>query len=405
MQCFKLPKYVCNNLLSAAINFLWSGNGRERSIHWTNKETILREKCLGGLGLRNPELFNAALLMKQAWRILTKPNLLWCKLLKARYFRHTDFLNASLGYSPSHAWRSLWSVKDILKEGLYFNETEGRYEWTTSSSGEFSCKSAYELIFKKKTSDIVGESSDSSRLTHFWRKLWCLKLPNKVKFFIWRLFHNGLPDAMNLIKRGCVVDKGCKLCGFETETVMHVVKDCWWCKVIWDELDIDPSVLNVPYEFPADWLWHCAQELDLRKKGEMREMGFAIIVKNENVYQNIFAGWESNFQSSRDAEGMALWRAMKLAESQRVDEAVFFSDCLEVIEAVMKGKVTENSGGGWVEGCFTLLESHRHWSLEHVFRHDNKEADKLANWARTEHWEWKLTDSIPWIFRDIRDQG
>ncbi|KAL9662750.1 hypothetical protein QQ045_027584 [Rhodiola kirilowii] len=297
--------------------------------------------------------------------------------------------------------------------------------------------------------------------------------------YIWRFFHNGLPDAMNLIKRGCVVDKGCKLCGFETETVMHVVKDCWWCKVIWDELDIDPSVLNVSYEFPADWLWHCAQELDLRKFSllvcicwllwfninatvhgkqglsqkeivikaksliadcekwlngknrilegmwkynqtregitmyycdgsfdrRVREMGFAIIVKNENVYQNIFAGWESNFQSSRDAEGMALWRAMKLAESQRVDEAVFFSDCLEAIEAVMKGKATENSGGGWVEGCFTLLESHRHWSLEHVFRHDNKMADKLANWARTEHWEWKLTDSIPWIFRDIRDQG
>ncbi|KAL9677611.1 hypothetical protein QQ045_005844 [Rhodiola kirilowii] len=65
MQCYKMPKYLCEYLLSSAVRFLWSGDEKGNSIHWVRKEIILKEKASGGLGIREPELFNLALLMKQ----------------------------------------------------------------------------------------------------------------------------------------------------------------------------------------------------------------------------------------------------------------------------------------------------------------------------------------------------
>ena len=61
----------------------------------------------GGLGFRDIELFNLALLAHQVWRILQTLELLSGKILISVYFPNIDIMQATLGSSPSHAWRSL----------------------------------------------------------------------------------------------------------------------------------------------------------------------------------------------------------------------------------------------------------------------------------------------------------
>lgn len=69
------------------------------------------------MGFRDMEAFSLALLAKQGWRLLNNPESLLHKMLKARYFPRSFFLDAKVGFQPSYAWRSLLKGRDVLNEG------------------------------------------------------------------------------------------------------------------------------------------------------------------------------------------------------------------------------------------------------------------------------------------------
>jgi hypothetical protein len=62
---------------------------------------MTQPKFAGGLGFRDIELFNIALLARQAWRLLMTPDFLSARILKAIYYPNGDILTASLGPHPS----------------------------------------------------------------------------------------------------------------------------------------------------------------------------------------------------------------------------------------------------------------------------------------------------------------
>jgi hypothetical protein len=72
---------------------------------------------LGGFGFRDIELFNLALLAKQAWRLVQDPSSLSPLILKAVYFSNCDFLEADLGASPSKIWRAILDGREVLQQG------------------------------------------------------------------------------------------------------------------------------------------------------------------------------------------------------------------------------------------------------------------------------------------------
>lgn len=53
------------------------------------------------MGFRDFTHFNKALLAKQVWRIIENPESLVARLLKARYFKHMDIMDAPIGNNPS----------------------------------------------------------------------------------------------------------------------------------------------------------------------------------------------------------------------------------------------------------------------------------------------------------------
>lgn len=76
------------------------------------------KKSEGGLGFRKLHEFNVALLGKQAWRLITRPESMVSKVYKARYYPTGNFLSAELGSNPSYVWRSILESQNLLKNGV-----------------------------------------------------------------------------------------------------------------------------------------------------------------------------------------------------------------------------------------------------------------------------------------------
>lgn len=120
MSCFKIPDSICQNLESMMSNFWWGNDVHSKNMHWINWQTLCRPKSKGGLGFRSLSQFNEALLGKQGWRLLQKPDSLVARVLGGRYFPHCSFMDATLGHLPSYTWRCIFQSRWILENGAYW---------------------------------------------------------------------------------------------------------------------------------------------------------------------------------------------------------------------------------------------------------------------------------------------
>lgn len=78
------------------------------------------------MGFRRLEAFNKALLAKQIWRIMENPGSLVARVLKARYFKHQDVMQANLGSNPSYIWRSFMWSRELLNKGITWRVGNGQ---------------------------------------------------------------------------------------------------------------------------------------------------------------------------------------------------------------------------------------------------------------------------------------
>jgi hypothetical protein len=101
MALFKLPRGLYQHITSLIRKFWWGSKKGERKTAWVSWDDMSMPKYKGGMGFRDIELFNLALLARQVWRILVESNSLSARILKAVYFPPSDILHASLGRSPS----------------------------------------------------------------------------------------------------------------------------------------------------------------------------------------------------------------------------------------------------------------------------------------------------------------
>ncbi|XP_058784295.1 uncharacterized protein LOC131659071 [Vicia villosa] len=82
---FLAPTKVLNEIRSIQSSFLWNGSEDKRTIHWVRWDTVCKERDEGGLGVKNVEVVNLALLSKWKWRILTDEEAVWRGILISRY--------------------------------------------------------------------------------------------------------------------------------------------------------------------------------------------------------------------------------------------------------------------------------------------------------------------------------
>lgn len=99
---------------------------KRRKMHWHSWSELSRSKLKGGMGSRDLQEFNLAMLGKQGWRLLTNPTSLCARVLKGKYFPHGDFMSARQEKNSSHTWRAILSDREALKRGLIKRVGGGR---------------------------------------------------------------------------------------------------------------------------------------------------------------------------------------------------------------------------------------------------------------------------------------
>jgi hypothetical protein len=105
--------------------FWWAQQENENKTHWLSWEKLTRSKKDGGLGSRDLYGFNLAMLAKQGWRMLTNPDSLCARVLKAKYFPNCSILKAETMPGISYTWRSILKGVKLLKEGVVWRVGDG----------------------------------------------------------------------------------------------------------------------------------------------------------------------------------------------------------------------------------------------------------------------------------------
>ena len=366
MSCFKLPKGLCEHINGIVRSFWWGSKEGKRKPCWVAWDEMIKPKNWGGLGFRDIELFNLALLARQAWRILNDANSLSARILKAVYYPEAEFLDADVGSSPSRMWRAISEGKDALVQGLirrigteettniwsmnwlprdgqfrpltctradapqmvkelvdpltltwdhdklqrFFTPLDAEvissiplttrrqddfWAWHYEKTGVFSVKSAYRMLVQKKENLIAWlehtpSTSDIRANEKEWTAIWQLKVPSKIKVFLWRLARHSIPTADVLHRRHIAPHAACLVCGVP-DSWKHSLLECNLAKCVWALMNEETveHICNVEEHNAKAWLAEIISSLPKEESRRVVVTMWAVWhAKWKAVYENIF---------------------------------------------------------------------------------------------------------------------
>lgn len=113
------------------------------------------------------------------------------------------------------------------------NDKDTRF-WRFEKKGSYPVKTGYWTSFKTNeyTSRANSEAS-SSQKDPFWKTLWGLNIPKKVKIFIWKAAHDIIASEVNLVQHHVPGNRKCVLCGFFWYDTAHTLFFCQVSKAAW----------------------------------------------------------------------------------------------------------------------------------------------------------------------------
>ncbi|XP_043806632.1 uncharacterized protein LOC122721785 [Manihot esculenta] len=300
---------------------------------------MAKHKSDGGLGFKILHKFNLAMLGKQGWHIINRPQSLVARVLKARYFSTQSFFEAPLGSNPSFLWRSIWETRGLIRAGAYwrigndliinhrwnesliaqmFNERDrscilniplslsscsDTWCWKFESKGHYSVKSAYRFMV---------DGFQHREGSEIWKRFWKAKVPPKVLNFCWRALVNVVPCLSSLQSKRVPVDPSCPLCHVAPENVLHILIQCPFARSCW---------LSSPLGWPApsasslnEWFSLAFSSASVENASLMLMILWALWQNRNNVV------WKGQGQTASGVFFMALnflqqWKAARVVSS------------------------------------------------------------------------------------------
>ncbi|OMO64639.1 reverse transcriptase [Corchorus capsularis] len=396
MSVFRFPKSFIHELNMIIAKFWWGSTNDNRKIHWMAWETMCVLKLDGGLGFRDFEAFNLALLAKQCWRLIHNQDSLCFRLFKGEVADIMDF--------EERRWR-IDELMDIVVDEdvsrilcLPIPRLPGRDTliWDASSSGNFSVKSAY-YVARQILGHDVNIDDESRKL---WRRVWGSSIPPKIHYFIWRLIWNLLPIKTNLQQRGMDIDDLCVVCGLSVESLGHVFFECCYSRqvgILLKQLEQarPKAISRVParndsWQAPGPGMVKINTDASFNQDTCQAGLGVGFRDSEGNVL--VCACRKLSFISSPlYAEIHAILFGFELALEYDIDNCIFESDCLNAVSII------NSNSPVWWEGACLIYEIRELVSLfDHCnFVHARREANELAHRMAQLEFDFVRCGSLP----------
>ncbi|KAL0389916.1 UNVERIFIED_CONTAM: putative mitochondrial protein [Sesamum calycinum] len=277
-------------------------NGETRKIHWINWRKLCKPKSQGGMGFRDLQAFNLALLSKQLWRIISNPDSLLSRVLRAKYFPDGQALLAPAGRNPSYTWRSIQAAQQVVRGGLRWRICSGRSvriwgdpwiprpfsfsvlsspnaaspdmrvcdlidatskKWNHGLLRELFWQEDIDAILAIPLSLIDGEDFFIWHHTSngLFSTIWKANVPSKIRVFIWKVAHNAIPTGRNLLQKLRFESPVCPLCCSEDEDVDHVFLRCPFARQVWALSHLPWALISGFFADSCSWVEHLAKSL------------------------------------------------------------------------------------------------------------------------------------------------
>ena len=124
-------------------------------------------------------------------------------------------------------------VHSILSIPLSVGMPRDKLVRAFTSKGNFIVRSAYKIaVADSMATRMEGTSNGEDHIT-FWRRLWSLNVPNKIKSFSWQVCWNIIPTKVNLCHTQVIDDDTCEACGLGKETSGHIFWECEAACEVW----------------------------------------------------------------------------------------------------------------------------------------------------------------------------
>ncbi|KAM1398237.1 hypothetical protein ACFX2I_015708 [Malus domestica] len=125
MSCFQLPIHLAKEIEQVIARFWWRDQRTKKGIHWMTWNKVAKKKVYGGLGFREIIDFNLAMLAKVGWRLISNPGSILARVLQAKYYHSSSFLDAPVGRGTSWGWKGILQGRKILKAGVRWRVGDG----------------------------------------------------------------------------------------------------------------------------------------------------------------------------------------------------------------------------------------------------------------------------------------
>ncbi|XP_019199070.1 PREDICTED: uncharacterized protein LOC109192823 [Ipomoea nil] len=296
MQTTLLPNGVISAIEKLIRSFIWGGDSDGRKAHLVNWDTVTKSKAHGGLGIKRLEKMNHSFMAKLGWRILQGEDSLWIRIFKAKY--HLSDVDCRLWQARSNmsnAMKEILKAIPILEKGIKRHVRNGRntlfwtQEWleeapllehatrTIPSSdqdrlvasywkadlgwqwdeltqflpAETLNKLALYLIHEEEESNdnVCWKMEDSGgfsvasaydiatgMLEPVEAAKWKLKVPNRIRTFLWLVKHGRIMCNSNRARRRLTDCDKCDLCNTKTEDIEHVLRRCPAAEEVWKSI-------------------------------------------------------------------------------------------------------------------------------------------------------------------------